>query len=364
MKIMQIIWSLEGGGKERRLVQLINGLYAHGVLEQTLVSMSSKNDYQGQFESHADYIIVNQGSKLDRCRQLIKIIETKGPDIVHLWDNTPAFALILPYLKCRFKFKYVAGFVTEALPVKKYSIQAFFNRLSFMMADAVVSNSQACLEAKHIVGKKSHVIYNGFDFARFNFPGFDKKVFRKSLDIEEYQFVVTMTARFTSNKDYPMLVDVAEQFKNCKDIVFLAIGKGETMMRIRQLCAEKGINNVRFLGFRSDVEKILLCSDVGVLFTNSIVHAEGISNSILESMAAGLPVIATNGGGTPEIIENGISGFMVEAGDVQSATSILISLYNNESYRKMIGRNAVKRIRDNFTLETMTQYYIDFYYCL
>ena len=360
MKIIHIIWGLGGGGKERRLIQLIKGLYAEGY-NQTLGSLVDKNDYKGQFEHCVDYIVIQGGSKLSRCRRLSNIIKDKRPDILHLWQSTPAIIYILPYLKLRYGFKYVAGFISEAQPLKRLTYKSFCNQFTFLFADAIVSNSKACLVSKHADYKKSHVIFNGFDFSRFDAPGFDKTEYRTSLGLDDKQFVITMVARFTPQKDYSMLIDVAEKVKDLNNIVFLTVGKGETLEEIQQACKDRNVDNVRFLGFRSDVEKILLCSDIGLLFTNSKVHAEGISNSILESMAAGLPVIATNGGGTPEIIEDGKSVFIVEPCDCDAAASMVRKLWLDEGLRNEIGNNAKRRIQDHFSLDSMTHKYIQLY---
>lgn len=360
MKIVHIIWGLGGGGKERRLIQLIKGLHAKGY-EQSLISMSDKNDYKGQFEDCVDYIVIDSGSKFSRCRVLSKILKEKRPDILHLWQSTPAIIYFLPYLKLKYKFKYVAGFISEAQPLKRLTYKSFCNQFTFLFADAIVSNSKACLVSKHADYKKSHVIFNGFDFSRFDAPGFDKTEYRTSLGLDDKQFVITMVARFTPQKDYSMLIDVAEKVKDLNNIVFLTVGKGETLEEIQQACKDRNVDNVRFLGFRSDVEKILLCSDIGLLFTNSKVHAEGISNSILESMAAGLPVIATNGGGTPEIIEDGKSGFIVEPCDCDAAASMVRKLWLDEGLRNEIGNNAKRRIQDHFSLDSMTHKYIQLY---
>ena len=360
MKILHVIWGLGGGGKERRLIQLINGLYARGY-EQTLVSMNARNDYKGQFEHCVDYRVIEQGGKISRCSRLSAIINEKRPDVLHLWQSTPAIVYYLPYLKVRYGFKYVAGFISEAHPISRFSYRSLCNQFSFLIADAIVSNSKACLLSKHANYKKSFVIANGFDFSRFTAPGFSKEKYRKELGINIDVFVATMVARFTPQKDYVMLVEVAEKLKDQKNILFLAIGKGETMEKTQQLCKEKGVDSIKFLGFRSDVEKILMCSDFGLLFTNNKVHAEGISNSILESMAAGLPVIATNGGGTPEIIEDRQSGFIVEPSDSGNAAKILQDLCDNEKLRNRIGYNAKNRIQNHFSLDSMTQKYIDLY---
>lgn len=360
LNIIHLIWGLGGGGKERRLIQLIKGFHAKGY-EQTLISMSNRNDYKGQFEDCVEFIVIDSGSKLSRCRRLSKILKEKGPAILHLWQSTPALIFILPYLKFRFKFKYVAGYISEAQPLKWLTFKSFCNQFTFLFADAIVSNSKACLISKHADYKKSHVIFNGFDFSRFDSPSFVKTEYRTSLGLNDKQFVATMVARFTPQKDYSMLIDLAEKVKDLNNVVFLTVGKGETLEEIQRACKDRNIDNVRFLGFRSDVEKILLCSDIGLLFTNSKVHAEGISNSILESMAAGLPVIATNGGGTPEIIEDGKSGFIVKPCDFDAAASLVRKLWLDEGLRNEIGNNAKRRIEDHFSLDSMTKKYIQLY---
>lgn len=358
---MHIVHGLGGGGKERRLIQLIRGLNARGGYEQVLVATTSRNDYEGQFENCCDYVILNRGGKSVQLSQLSKIIKSKKPEIFHIWEASPSLLLILPYLKLRFGLIIVSGFISESHPVKRFSKIWFRHHYAFLFSDAIVSNSRACLVSKHALYRKSYVIFNGFDFSRFDAPGFDRNEYRKSLGIGEKQFVATMVARFTPQKDFAMLVDVAEKVRDLKDVVFLTVGKGEMLEHIKGMRAERNLTNIIFLGFRTDVEIILMCSDIGLLFTNNKVHAEGISNSILESMSAGLPVIATDGGGTPEIIENGKSGFIVAPTDSEAAAIKLRELYENENLRKEIGNNAKERIQENFTLDIMTEKYVKFY---
>lgn len=359
--VLHLVHGLGGGGKERRLIQLIRGLHNAGGFEQSLLAMSAKNDYKGQFEHCCDYRVIGTDGKLSRFRQLSKNIKEKKPDVLHIWEATPSLIFTLPYLKLRFRVKIVSGFISESHPVKRFTYNSFCNHFAFLFSDAIVSNSKACLSSKHADIKKSHVIHNGFDFARFDAPEFDKNEYKKSLGIKNNQLVATMVARFTPQKDFAMLVDVADMVKDMKDLVFLTVGKGEMLEQIKTMCSEKRLDNVKFLGFRSDVEKIMMCSDIGLLFTNNKVHAEGISNSILESMAAGLPVIATDGGGTPEIIEDKKSGFIVHPCDSDAAAALVRKLYSDAELRKEIGDNARKRIQSDFTLDSMTKKYIQFY---
>ena len=241
-----------------------------------------------------------------------------------------------------------------------YSFTCIAHQFTYLFADAIISNSKAGLIAKKADYKKAHVIYNGFDFNRFNKDGFIKTDYKDYLGIKE-QYVVTMAARFSPSKDYLMFVKMANQFHDNPNVVFLAVGYGETQEECERYCKDNDITNVRFLGYRTDMEEILMCSDFGVLFTNDAVHAEGVSNSIMESMAAGMPVIATDGGGTPEIIENGVSGFIVNPKDYIKASELLMQLLHDEQLRKRIGDAAKQRIEDIFTLNAMTNEYMKLY---
>lgn len=359
MKVFHVIWSLGGGGKERRLIQLIKGLYAQGY-DQTLVAFTSKSDYEGSFEDCVDFFVIKGESKLERCKCFSRLISEKKPDVVHLWQGLPLISLYMPLLKLKYRFKYVAGFVADAIPVKLLSFRTISNQFSYLFADAIVSNSKAGLIAKKADYNKSHVIYNGFDFRRFDSCSIDKDSLKEALGIKQ-RYIATMVARFTPSKDYGMFVSVAKMLQGKSDVAFLAVGKGETQAYYEEMCKKEKIDNVYFLGFRKDVEGILKCSDFGLLFTNDKVHAEGVSNSILESMAAGLPVIATNGGGTPEIIENGVSGFIVEPGNSNSAAKIIDKLIPDSNSRKEIGHNAKDRIEKKFSLDMMTNQYIELY---
>lgn len=359
MKVIHVIWGLPGGGKERRMLQLIKGLALQGE-KQILVSMMSRCDYAGSFEEYADFIIVEGRGKLNRCLQFYKLLKKEKPDIVHLWQGLPLICLFLPTLKLLLRFKYVAGFIADAIPAKVMSFTFIANQLTYLFADAIVSNSKAGLISHKADYKKASVIYNGFDFGRFKSEGYDRDKFKESLGIRQ-RYIATMVARFSPAKDYKMFVDLAGKMRGNEDIAFTAAGHGPELDYFKAYCKEKGINNVYFLGFRSDVEKILMCSDIGLLFTNEKVHAEGVSNSIMESMAAGLPVIATDGGGTPEIIEDGKTGFIVEPGNSAKAAAILTKLLADKTLKKSIGESARDRVRTHFSLDAMTFEYLRLY---
>jgi glycosyltransferase involved in cell wall biosynthesis len=110
---------------------------------------------------------------------------------------------------------------------------------------------------------------------------------------------------------------------------------------------------VRFLGNRTDVRQLLPAFDI---YVNSSI-SEGISLTILEAMAAGLPVVATNVGGTSEVIEDGCTGLLVPARDAAAIGDALVALVAAPERRQTIGRAARAAIEDRFTIDGMVAAY-------
>ena len=125
---------------------------------------------------------------------------------------------------------------------------------------------------------------------------------------------------------------VSREFRTVK---FLLIGDGAERARLEVMTAELGLSKtVLFLGRRNDVPRLLACCDLFVLPSS----AEGLPNSVLEAMAAGLPVVATRVGGIPEIIDDGASGLLVAPRDPQSLAAAILQLLANEEFARQLAR--------------------------
>ena len=171
-----------------------------------------------------------------------------------------------------------------------------------------------------------------------------------------------MAARLDRSKDFKMFIDVAKSVsKKMKDTMFLIVGKGQNEEALNEYAKENGVNNVVFCGYRTDVEAIYKASDIGALCTNSEVHAEGVSNSIMEAMACGLPVVATIGGGTAEIVKDGHNGYLVAPKDSEDMAGKIVSLLQDKETRLKYAKNALDTIEERFTIETMTEQYLNVY---
>lgn len=359
MKILFFIDKIGGGGRERRMAQLVCELDRRDDIEMMAVTAYEKVDYSEVAKTSLVIKVVNSQSHLERYRVYEAVIRDYKPDIIHLWIETPLYCLILPILALKYGCKYVAGFVADGNTLNRMTMGTAAIRFTFLMADAIVSNSRAGLIAKKAPQGKSYVINNGFDFRRLNCD-IKREEKLKELGIES-KYVVSMAARVNKAKDWMSFLNLAKMAQDDHlDINFLGLGSGELLEYYREEVTRCGLANVYFMGRRNDVEEILEVTDVSVLFTSE-VHAEGISNSIMEAMAAGLPVIATEGGGTGEIIQDEINGYIVAMHDVDSAYNIIRNMLEDENQRRFIGAAARKHIQNNFQLSKMCDEYIQLY---
>jgi glycosyltransferase involved in cell wall biosynthesis len=193
--------------------------------------------------------------------------------------------------------------------------------------------------------------YNGLDLERFNVPA------GVSRDQALAQFRLPSGRRFISIvanlrnpvKDHPMFLRAAARVcKAVPDAAFIIAGEGELMPGLRNLAAELGItDDVHFIGRCDDVARLLRASNVGVLSSK----AEGFANAILEYMAAGLPVVATDVGGVREAVVEGESGHIVASGDDEQMAQRIIQLLANDDNARAMGARGKAIVSAKFSSE-------------
>lgn len=359
MKILHIASSLGGGGKERRLVQLIAGMHGMIGFESELVLLNDIVDYPEIFDFGIKVIIPEKSDRVGMVRQLKSIIKKERPDIVHLWVELPSVLYFLSVWKLFYGYKLVLA-LANANPIEGL-LNKFVSYIAFKAADCIVSNSQAGIIAKKIPEEKSLVIYNGFDFERIkNITNVNVDEVKNQFDINT-KYVVTMFARFHTSRDYSSFINMAEMVGKLRDdITFLGVGKGKLLDGYKKEIEIRQLKNIRLGGFVKDITSLLAITDMSVLFTSKHVQ-EGLSNSIMESMAAGKPVIATNSGGTPEIISDGVDGFIVESEDYRMASQRLLATLDDLALYDRLSRSAVFKIQSKFLLSNMVEKYLKMY---
>ena len=171
-----------------------------------------------------------------------------------------------------------------------------------------------------------------------------------------------MLGRFEKIKDFNTFFLAANQLLNNRsDITFLAIGNGSLFLEYAKNIDAKNKDSIRMLNFRNDIDSIIKITDIGILCNNPLYGEEGISNSLMEFMAFGKPVIATKGGGTNELISDNETGFLIGPQNPDELAGKINLLLNNRTLFTNIGQNAKKSIQTKFSLDKMTDNYIQLY---
>jgi glycosyltransferase involved in cell wall biosynthesis len=244
------------------------------------------------------------------------------------------------------------------------STQRIVERTAYRLADAVVANCEEVrrqLIDEGVPARKVRTIYNGLDPARVQAPQTDRKEILASLNLPDRQFV-TIMANMRAHvwkpepacyKDHPTFLRAAQLVhEQVPEAGFILAGEGELLEATKELARSLGIaERTFFTGRCKDIGRVLSISDVCVLSSRS----EGFSNSILEYMAAGRPVVATDVGGAREAIVQGETGYLVPAGDHQRIAQHIASLLLKPEQARALGEAGRRVVNEKFSCTKQVQ---------
>lgn len=357
-KILFFTESLRAGGKERRMIELLHYFKNKTDYAMHVVTTEEEVHYKYFYDLNIPLTILKRKwLKKDPAMfvRFYRIAKQFNPDIIHTWGTMTTFYAIPSKIILRRAL--LANLIANAKSdFNSYSLSNLFFKSSCYYSDSIIGNSSAGFLAYGIKSKKRCLIYNGARLERFEINA-DKNAVKKSIGVNT-KYIVIMVASMADNKDYDLFLDIAKNVQSInKDVAFVAVGDGPNFHRIQKRRDEENIKNAILLGKRNDAETLIYASDIGILCT----YSEGISNSILEYMALGKPVIATDiNGGSKEIIEDGESGFIMTNNVEQICNKINI-LLNNEVVRKQLGNKGRDVIEKRFTIERMGREYLKLY---
>ena len=187
----------------------------------------------------------------------------------------------------------------------------------------------------------------GVNLQQYSAPPLDGSSARAALGIGPDDVVVTCVAELNENKNHVFLLDAWREFsKRCDDGHLLLVGTGEKMGSLQQRVEQEGILRVHFLGYRRDVPQILKETDIATL----VSKREGLPKCVMEAMAAGKPVVASNVRGNRDLVDEGRTGFLVELDDVQGLAAALEKLAVDPDLRHSMGAAAREKVQD-YSLE-------------
>lgn len=197
-------------------------------------------------------------------------------------------------------------------------------------------------------GDKIRIIHNGVDTSLFS--GDDDRSVLSQFGIAEDDPVIGIVAALRREKDHPTLFRAAAiLLRDMPNAKILVVGDGPERASLEQMSADLGIaSSVRFAGGRSDVGKILRALDVFVLCSVT----ECFPLSVLEAMACARPVVCTDVGGIGEMVDQGVTGYLVPAKDPDALRRRLKEVLSDRALAQRMGRAGRQRVEAEFTLQS------------
>jgi len=353
IKILHLISSLTRGGRERQLAIIVSNTNFDRYPTRIIYFNQHQNSYLDEYGLNNVSIKIKSKGKLARLKELHQILKKEKPDVVYTWGNGESVSILL--LKPFHKFKFINASVQHGIRLKKFS--HYFRTMVLYLSQNVVANSVAGLKANKI--HRGKLLYNGIE-QKFMDPLPNREETRQLLtEIPEKTPLLISVANLVPYKDYISVLQALNQLKN-ENYVFhyLILGEGPMRKEIENTIHAYDLSkHIRIVGHIEDVADYLKVSDI---FIHSS-QGEGCSNAILEAMAAALPIIASNTGGTSEIVTSEI-GFLFEYKNAQQLAQQVKFLLTNKSKAKQMGEKSFKMINGRFTVDLMMKNYYKIIY--
>jgi len=363
LRILHVISYMGRGGAEMGILKLISGL--GGKFEQRICTTRGFDaDFvRSSFSEEKMYVAGSSDLKLQfPLFRLAHIMRQYRPHIVHTRNWGAIEAVVAAKL---------AGVPVVIHSEHGYEVDMFsglplrrrlFRRAAYALADSVfaVTRELRDFHARQawIHTERMGVIYNGVDTQRFAPCGETRIAMRRELGLPEESFVVGTVGRLVPIKDHQTLLKAAALLSGSGiDVRVLLVGSGPQREKLQSRAIDALEGRVCFAGDSNRVPEMLNAMDVFVLPS----LGEGMSNTLLEAMACGLPVLATNVGGNPELIENNVNGCLFTPGDAEWLASKLKFLTRDPSLVHQLGTSARRRTIETFSLSRMLETYRSFY---
>ena len=366
--IAHVIHHLGVGGLENGLINLINHIpperYRHAI-----ICLKGYSDFRRRItRENVEIVALNkrEGQDFSLYLNLFKTLRRLKPDIVHTRNlGTMEGQVIAAIAGARARVHGEHGRDIFDLYGKnrKYNLLRKAIRPFVDHFIAVSRDLESWLV--NTVGATPHrinQIYNGVDSLRFHprngrgFRGGPQGFFT------ENTFVIGSVGRMAGVKNYPGLIQaflaLLEEPAAREQFRLLIVGEGNSRQECIDMLREAGAESLAwFPGERADIPELMSAMDLFVLPS----FGEGISNTILEAMATGLPVIATSVGGNVELVKEGLTGMLVPPGVSSAMTEAILHYHGNPDLIVKHGKAARQQIETNFSMEAMTQGYLQVY---
>ena len=294
-----------------------------------------------------------------RCvGRLARLLRDERVDIVHSHQYTP---FIYSMFGRRLTRRPAILFTEHGRPFPdmRRPKRVFANRLLLERRDRVVGVGEAVRQAlianEGIPAKRVNVVLNGVDLTRFAQANDEATAVRREIGLGDNDLVILQVARLDYLKDHPTALRAMKRVTQSLPHARLVLaGDGPQRADVERQVAELGLaDKVRILGTRRDVGRLLAAADMFLLSSIS----EGIPLTLIEAMAAGVPVVSTDVGGVGEVVQHGINGLLAPARNDAALSDGIISLGKNAGLRRQMGQAGIRRANGSFAEGHMHESY-------
>ncbi len=358
--VAHIIHRLQVGGLENGLVNLINNM-SDARYKHIIICMTEFTDFKNRLNSNSVTCYAlhkKEGKDISVYFRLWKLLMRVQPDIIHT-RNIGTIDCVIPAFFAGVKHRVhgehgrdmadIDGSNRRYITLRKL-MSPFIQRFIALSQDL----QQWLLNTVKISEAKITQIYNGVDLEKFK-P-------RDSVH-DNSGILFGTVGRLNGEKDQLTLVNafiqlLAHRPEKRGHLKLIIIGEGPLEERLKAVVSQYNVEDaVIFTGAKNDVTKFLQEMDVFILPS----LGEGISNTILEAMASGLPVIATKVGGNPELVEHDKTGFLVPANNPEEMATAMNCYIEHCDLMEKHGSSGRQRVETLFSMENMVERYVRVY---
>lgn len=352
MRVLQIVDSLDAGGAERMAVNYANAL-AKEIGFSVLVVTRKEGALLNQVSGDVSYLYLNKKHTIDlkSLYALRKFVIKNRVEVVHAHSTSFFLAFLLklihPSIKIIWHDHYGdSEFLSKRPLFALRIILPFFNGI-------IAVNQQLKIWAEQKIHFQN-VIYLP------NFPSQENKVSEKTILQGVQGKRIVSLANFRAQKNHFLLLEVAKKIQiSYPEWTFHLVGKDfedDYSKKIKALILDYKLeNNVFIYGSRQDINNILEQSTIGILTS----HSEGLPVALLEYGLQKKAIVVTNVGQIPLLIEDGVNGFLAEAGSIQLFYDSVVKLIESNILQADFGKALQKTIVNNYTEKIVIRKYLD-----
>lgn len=359
-KVIMALPELDVGGAQVMVLNLIREIRkkTSEIQFQVLLLEEPHGSYLEELcrQEKIDVVYLGKKKGLDPLiiPQIIKAIKAFGPDVVHMHKSRLHYFL-LPILWCNIKKRlYTVHNLAEKDTGNKWlrKLMAFGFHSCHVCPVAISDTCRDSLAVAYNLNKEViPCIYNGIDINKFQRA-------KKRVPPQKGTLTIVSVGRFSHQKNYPLLLRVAEKIHLMwPEVSFVILGDGELRGEIeRQIIVQNGQEYIHLMGNVSDVRSYLWNADAFLMTSDY----EGLPLTVLEAMAAGLPIISTKAGGIVDVVSDGENGFLVNCGDVDALVGAIGQLCTSPELCSHFSEKS-RELSARYSLENMAEEYLRMY---